>query len=252
MRKNMLIFIIDTIVKLIYALIIFRSIEECTDIVATSPLWINLLTRVKEVCFNEANPSSILCYGLGNFFESIQSKYQLGLLLTIKNEFKIKHCYVYDPKFTDAERNYLTNIGCNSINQNEEGKRNLLPNTFVYMPHCPKQLLNNLLWANWKKVILTSCIIFCNSIDQTITSTPNRILNKYAYYLQKISPYVIEKMFSGDFLYDDVFNDMALHTFPNEKLKELENTFWEDDKEPSYDNEELEFITKFECLSFKP
>lgn len=192
-----------------------------------------------------------MCYGLGNFLESVQSRYQLGLLITIKNEFKVEKCYVYDPKFTDAERMYLTEIGCDSICQNEEGKRSLLPGTFVYMPHCPKQLLNNLLWRNWEKVILTNCVILCNSIDQTITSTPDRILNKYAYYVKKISPYVLEKKFCDNFIYDDVFNDMAFHIFPDEMLKQLDDIYWDSDKEPSYDDDDVEFITKFECLSFQ-
>lgn len=184
--------------------------------------------------------------------DSIQSKYQLGLLLTLKNEFQSKTCYVYDPKFTDAERIYLDEVGCISISQNEEGKRSLSPNTFVYMPHCPKQLLNNLLWANWENVLLSSCMIFSNSIDQTVTSTPDRILIKYAYYIQKISPYVIEKNCCDDFIYDDVFNDMSIHTFPYERLKDLEDIFWERGKEPSFDeNDEVEFISKFECLSFQ-
>lgn len=228
----------------------FRSIEECTNSIATSYFYINLLTAIKEAS-NESNLSSILCYGLGNFLESIQSRYQLGLLLNIKNEFKIKNCYVYDPKFTDAERIYLAEIGCDSIHQNEEGKRRLLPGTFVYMPHCPKQLLNNILWANWENILLTKCIFFCNSIDQIITSTPDRILNKCAYYIQKISPHIIEKSVCDNFLYDDVFNDMALHVCSNEKFNELEDTFWERNYEPSYDDDELEFITKFECLSFQ-
>lgn len=172
------------------------------------------------------------------------------MFLTIKNEFQIKNCYIYDPKFTDDERIYLTEIGCDLICQNEEGKRKLLPGTFVYMPHCPKQLLNNLLWANWEMIILTKCVIFCNSIDQTVTSTSDRILNKNAYYINKISPFIIEKYFCDDFIYDDVFNDMALHILPKEELKKLEDIFWIRSKEPSYDDDELEFITKFECLSF--
>lgn len=230
--------------------LIFRSIEECTNIVANSPFWTNLLITIKNT-LNGSNLSSILCYGLGNFLDSIQSKYQLGLLITIKNEFQVKDCYVYDPKFTNDERVHLAEIGCDTICQNEEGKRILLPGTFVYMPHCPKQLLNNLLWANWEKIILTKCVIFCNSIDQTITSTSDKILNKHAYYISKISPYVIEKPFCNDFIYDDVFNDMALHILPNEKVNELDDIFWKRDEDPSYDDE-LEFITRFKCLSFQP
>ncbi|KAL5234686.1 hypothetical protein ACI65C_002096 [Semiaphis heraclei] len=225
-----------------------KSVEECTNIIATSPFWVHFSETIK-LELNGSNPSSILCYGLGNFFESIQSKYQFGLLLTIKHEFKVKNCYVYDPQFTDAERSHLTEIGCDLLCENEEGKRSLLPGTFVYMPHCPKQLLNNLLWANWNKEILTSCIIVCNSIDLTVTSTFDRILNKYAYYVKKISPYVIEKKCCDNFIYDDVFNDMALHIFPYDKLKELENSFWERSKEPFYDDDEL--ITKFKCMSFQ-
>jgi len=176
--------------------------------------------------------------------DSIQSKYQLGLLLTIKNEFQVKNCYVYDPKFTDDEHIHLVEIGCDPICQNEEGKRSLSPGTFVFMPHCPKELLNNLLWANWEKVILTKCIIFCNSIDQTVTSTSNRILNKHAYYINKLSPYVIERHFCDDFIYDDVFNNMALHTLPDKQLRKLEDIFWKRGEEPSYDDDEPEFITK--------
>lgn len=228
---------------------IFRSIEECTNIVNTSPFWLNLSATLKEV-LNGSSPSSIVCYGLGNFLESAQSRYQLGLLIAIRNEYEIKNCFIYDPKFTDAERTHLAEIGCDSICHNEEAKRNLLPGTLVYLPHCPKQLLNNLLWANWDEVILTSCVIISNSIDLTVTSAPDRILNKEAYYVQKISPYVLEKKLSDDFIYNDVFNDMALHTFPVEKLKELEDTFWVRGKEPSYDNDELEFITKLKCMSF--
>jgi len=227
-----------------------KSIEECTNIVASSPLWTKLLTTIKEV-LNGSDLSSILCYGLGNFLDSIQSRYQLGLLITIKNEFQVKNCYVYDPKFTEDERAYLAKIGCDSICENEEGKRTLLPGTFVYMPHCPKQLLNNLLWTNWEKVILTKCVIFCNSIDRTITLTSEKILNKHAFYINKISPYVTEKHFCDDFIYHDVFNDMAVHTLPDEELNKLEDIFWKRDEEPSYDNE-LEFITKFKCLSFQP
>jgi hypothetical protein len=188
---------------------------------------------------------------LGNFLENIQSKYQLSLLLAIKNELNVEKCYVYDPTFTDNERIYLAKIGCDLISHNEEGKRKLSPDTFVYMPHCPKQLLNNLLWANWDKVVLTTCIFVCNSIDQTVTSTPNRILNKDAYYIQKVSPYVNEQKFPNDFIYDDIFNDMSLHTFPYEKLNVLEDIFWKRGEEPSYDNDVLEFITKFECMSFR-
>ncbi|VVC42260.1 Sensitivity To Red Light Reduced-like, SRR1 [Cinara cedri] len=226
-----------------------KSIEECTNAVTISLFWTNLLAKLNEV-YVESNPSAILCYGLGNFLESLQSRYQLGLLLAIKNVFKIKDCHIYDPKFTDTELQILAENGFEPISQNEEGKRSLLPGTFVFLPHCPKHLLNNLLWINWEKVILTKCVIFCNCIDDTITLTPNKIVNKIAYYINKISPHVVmEKTFCNEFMYDDVFNDMALHIFPNEKLKDLENFFWERDNEPSYDTEELEFTKNFNFLT---
>lgn len=175
----------------------------------------------------------------------------MGFLLTIKNEFKVKDCHVYDPKFTDPEIQILADSGFESISKNEEGIRNLLPGTFVFMPHCPKQLLNNLLWTNWDKVILDSCVIFCNSIDEVLTITPNKIINKVAYYINKISPHVLmEKQFCNDFMYDDVFNDMALHLFPKEKLKDLERNFWKRDNVPSYDVDEGSFAEQFSRMSF--
>ncbi|XP_050544627.1 uncharacterized protein LOC126907403 isoform X2 [Daktulosphaira vitifoliae] len=190
-----------------------KSLEDCLEVIANSEFWTAFLNTLKELLKN-LNLSSILCYGLGNFMDSIQSRYQLSLLLLIKKEFNVKNCLIYDPKFTNDEQVYLSENGCKLIEHNEEGKRQLLPGTFIYMPHCPKQLLNNLLWRNWDKHLLMKSMILCNSIDQTVTSNPNRILD-------------------------------------NERLEELNNTFWETDIEPIYNNEEIEFITKFECLSFQ-
>ncbi|XP_050433864.1 SRR1-like protein [Adelges cooleyi] len=227
-----------------------KSIEDCVTTIAISDFWTNLSTSLTEI-LDGSNLSLILCYGLGNFMDSLQSRYQLALLLVIKKEFNVDNCLVYDPKFTDAEQVHLAEIGCDLISENEEGKRRLLPGTFVYMPHCPKQLLNNLLWANWNKDVLINSVVLCNSIDLTVTSTPDRILDKYAHYVLKIAPFAKEKQLSKHFVYEDIFNDMSLHYFPKDKLEESNNIYWERGREPVYDDEELEFITKFECLSFQ-
>ena len=56
----------------------------------------------------------------------------------------------------------LERLGVAQILVNEEGKRTVDKTTVFFMPHCPMQLYNNVIWANWS-LNLSNVIVVGNS-----------------------------------------------------------------------------------------
>lgn len=186
----------------------------------------------------------IVCFGLGRFGECVVSRYQLALLLHLKDLYNVK-VYVYDPIFSESERVILTKFNCEVLNHNSEGKHSIKDNesTLFYLPHCPKQLCNNLLWSNWG-LKLSCCIIICNSFTNILEAEPTRILAKSCEYILNISPYVVELAVINNFKYHDIFNDTAIHIFPSSKISLIAEDFWRFKEEPVYPDSDTEFVTK--------
>lgn len=186
----------------------------------------------------------IICYGLGHFTECNISRYQLALLLFLKERFNAT-VYAHDPVFYHSEVNILRELDVLIIDENEEGKRVICSSgtTLLYMPHCPKQLVNNFLWKNWGPG-LKNCIIFGNSFsnitDRRILSDSNLIA-----FLSKIQPYIQEFPINTNFKFLDVFNDTSVHVFPENRLSAVLPSFWtENCLEPVYPDTDLELIVQ--------
>lgn len=186
----------------------------------------------------------IICYGLGNFAECVTSRYQFALLLALKEHFSAS-VFVYDPVFNCIETEILKELDCQVITVNEEGKHKIQSDiaTLLYLPHCPKQLTNNFLWTNWGPE-LQNCIIFSNSFSNIIESQPKRFLTESAGYILNIFPYTEELEIDNCFRYKDIFNDTAIHIFPQEKLSCAPESFWNLCEEPKYSEDNTEFIVQ--------
>lgn len=185
----------------------------------------------------------IVCYGLGHFADCIISRYQLGLLLFLKQQFCPK-VFVYDPIFTPTECELLQTLNCELISENEEGKRKLVEGltTLVFLPHCPKQLTNNFLWSNWGPQI-KECILLCNSFSSILEKHPHHTLRSSLTYIIHIFQYTEELHIDNCFKYQDIFNDLSLHIFPDKNIS-AENNLWTLKDTPTYPPEDIEFITK--------
>ena len=130
--------------------------------------------------------------------------------------------------------------------------------TLVFLPHCPKQLTNNLLFANWspsglarwvalmiftsRAIILASCRLFLisNSFSNTVTRGIKCDIERNANLIATLAEAEMmeEEELLNNFKFEDVFNDLALHRFKG--LEEAQETFWEV-KLPEY-SEDAEFI----------
>lgn len=194
---------------------------------------------------DSTNSLRILCFGLGRFTNCSTSRFQLAYILLIKEHFKIKSASFSDPIFSTQEILLLQSLNCLVIAENLEGKYQVENEdvTIFYLPHCPKQLTNNILWKNWGTQ-LENIILIGNSFDSLISSTPERVLKSNADFILKINPFVREFFLENNFKYSDIFNDTSIHIFPKDKIENLEIEFWENITEPSYKKEDTEFITK--------
>lgn len=182
--------------------------------------------------------------GIGKFGECMISRYQLALLYLLKENYNV-NVKIYDPVFTKNEFDVLNDFGFEILTENHEGKYNVKHIdglTLFYLPHCPKQLTNNLLWCNWS-LKLSNCIIISNSFHKIIDTNTKRHINKNAFYLISILPYTLELAIINSFKYYEMFNDMAIHVFPLENIALLPKDFWTTQNEPVYEDDDLEFIT---------
>ncbi|XP_055511859.1 SRR1-like protein [Leucoraja erinacea] len=187
----------------------------------------------------------LVCYGIGNFSDSVASRYQLALLFLLLETLQIPQvsCLLFDPLFTEWEKSFLKDCGMVVITENEEGKRPINRPTLFYMVHCGKALYNNLLWRNWSPQQLAQTILIGNSFKGIEERSPARILQRDYTYISSILAVTEEAAFPDSNRYLDVFNDTSIHQFPREKLDAKPKEFWEGAAEPMYQQcEDLEII----------
>ena len=129
--------------------------------------------------------------------------------------------------------------------------------TLLFLPHCPKQLTNNLLYTNWSPQSLAKwvefysldfCLIFnlsrlsliSNSFSSTVERGVKSDIERNAPLLSTLveAEMVEEVVMSNTFRFEDVFNDMALHKFSG--MTKAKEGFW-DVELPEY-SEDAEFI----------
>ncbi|KAM8918491.1 SRR1-like protein isoform 2-T2 [Lycaon pictus] len=155
-----------------------------------------------------------------------------------------RHCWVYDPLFSQLEIGVLNSLGLTVLSENEEGKRSVDGEpTIFYMPHCGTALYNNLLWSNWSLDALSQMLLIGNSFQGLEERLLGRILQKNYTYIAKILKGLEELELPETSQYTDVFNDTSIHWFPVQKLQQLPTDTWAFQEEPDYqDCEDLEII----------
>lgn len=166
-------------------------------------------------------PESIVCFGIGRFSNCHIARYQLAFILNLQRDLNTGTAllHFHEPALSVNERNFLTQhfANCSVHPTNVEGKHclKLQQAALIFLPHCPKQLTNNFLWANWNTETLRACTLLCNSFRELCVSQPQRFLNVDAAYIVRLQEYATEKSLPNTFRYRDIFNDTSVHTFAN-------------------------------------
>lgn len=198
-------------------------------------------TRIFEVKKENKKVNKIICLGLGNFAQNphsvsaqIASKFQLSFLLALLKTHSVQGV-VFDPVLTKSEKEILTALGIESPEENLEGRYPVDNLTLFYLPHCPKQLTNNILWANWES--LQNLVIIGNSFNSCVLHLSKRQLESVS-YLRVASKFVKEEIIQNNFQYPDVFNNLSLHRFESNLNLNLSKS----SDPPKYPETDLEFI----------
>ena len=200
------------------------------------------LNQLEEVV-SEQSVKEIICLGIGKISEDIIAKHQLEFISIIKEKFQIDSIKFYDPVLDQNDRSILDFFNYEVLLDNREGKYTIEHPTIFYLPHCPKQITNNLLYSNWNIEGLKNLILICNSFKSIKESIPERFLRPNAHYLLEISSFTKELEILNTFKFSDIFNDFSIHSFPSANLPEKSSNFWNDHPEPNYSLEDLEFVT---------
>lgn len=248
-----------------------RKVRSVQDTFETTDFFTDFLKTWNEVITEQSEKqnttsidvTNVFCLGLGSFAQNsnltslVASRYQLAFLLSWIKILKttattpqttspdVPQTLVFDPVLSLSEKKILRELKFNTSEENLEGcylvnsvsKSNL---TVFYLPHCPKQLLNNILWTNWDR--LDRILILGNSISGIISNLLNKQLENLK-YIQSASEFCHEKTLKNNFQHRDIFNNLAWHWFhlPKNTSKKLS------EKKPTYPQEDLEFIQNNGC-----
>lgn len=121
--------------------------------------------------------TNLVCYGIGNFSNSSSLNfsaplYQMALALLLRERWAIASCSYLDPCISEVERAVLRHHNV-KILINQQGKQKFEDeSTLIFMPHCPKQLYDNVVWAHFDqldRIVLlgNSLLNYVNSLSAT-------------------------------------------------------------------------------------
>lgn len=230
---------------------ILKKIKQAREAIQTSEghssLQKNLNSIEKELKtilapHQNSKVTGIVCYGLGQLSCSRIARYQGAFLLILKDHFQV-HTEVYDPVFSAVDNEVLRDLNIKVLNRNEEGKRKVVGTTLFFLPHCGKELYNNLLWANWNVLSLLHCVIVGNSFSTIGQNVPTRILKEHYKFIHHAQDMFKELPLTSLVDYDDIFNDVNIH-IPCHKILHKSPEFWLENKEPKYEECDVEIVRK--------
>ncbi|XP_023244184.1 SRR1-like protein [Centruroides sculpturatus] len=220
---------------------VLKKVEECKAEIRSSDFYLNFYEIFKKCVVTNSgksedgkrNVQNIVCYGLGSVSTSLAARYQLALLLLMKEFTGSSNPLLYDPIFSKLDWKILTRFHCRAIRKNEEGKRKIDGRTLFFMPHCGRPLYNSILWANWSPDGLNDVILIGNSFNNFVFSLPEKTLNKFS-YLCRVKSAVTEYNVPNTFRFQDIFNNMSIHVFDLRVLRNFPKQNWKDHAEPFY------------------
>ena len=130
--------------------------------------------------------------------------------------------------FWPEEKELLTRLDLDVLDNNEQCARRLSAPTVLYMPHCENVHYDNLLRSNWHPDILPRLMLVGNSLSSIALKLPTSQLRQFA-FVERAAPHAAEraeKIEEQDLL--PPFNDTAVQWFDATKLRALPAYFWDE------------------------
>lgn len=121
----------------------------------------------------------------------------------------------------------LKALDCIIPEENLLGKHEVEEGTLSYFPHCPHELTDGFLSANWSTESFLKMVLICNSFERFTTTEPTRVVEERTPFIARIVDFTEIQEVENTYKFEDVFNDTAIHWFLKEKLPESSHEFWE-------------------------
>ncbi len=189
-------------------------------------------------CLTILHLQSVVCYGLGNFSFITNSRYQLCLLLALKERLNLSEIIVYDPVFTESEISVLRSFGFEVQAQNDQCCYEVKhKKVLFFMVHCGAAMYNNVLWSNFSFDSVSNCVILGNSFSSLLEiSALNSDVRHDSNVVEALSPFVTEVALEPNKNAEDclAFTGTCLHFFDVAKIPVAGDGFWT--KRPSKPN----------------
>ena len=218
-----------------------RKIHAASTDLKASIFFDKLCVTLQETRKCEA----IWCFGLGHIGECVTARYQLALLLLLKDVLDVPSAKVFvnDPIFFSEEVEILQKLELNVALENIECKLACRQPAFLFLPHCPRQLSNNLLFSNWSGNLLANITVLANSFNSIVARSSRKELEQSAPLVQKVveAGLVQERVVENTFRFEDIFNDSSVHVFSG--MEGMGESFWEVE-EQEYLEGDTEFIRR--------
>lgn len=204
-----------------------QLLDRRREVLLESKFYVDLLVMLKDKLV-PTKPHDIVCYGIGSIQESKNAQFQFVLAILLRDLLKIPGTmYIYDPVFTDLDKEVCKNYDMELIETNEQGKRTVDKPTLFYMPHCGKTLYSNTLSVNWSEKDLANVVVLGNRFENYTEGLLDRELKRDCPYLLPAVKVVACTPFPPEFDNNQIFNDLCVQTFPKDTLASVESDFWQ-------------------------
>jgi len=229
---------------------VYRDSIDVSKVIERIDIAVNELKNSNfftDVCINlrKLACETIWCFGIGHLGECVTARFQFAFLLLIKDVLNLssERVFICDPILYKEEMEIIQTYNFNVATENIECMLECSVPTFLFLPHCPKQLSNNLLYSNWSSSALKNLVICSNSFTNIVERNAAKVLAESASYIVSVVDHniVTELPINNSFKYNDVFNDLSLHSFHAHDA--LPPDFWKSAK-PVYDPNDTEFIRR--------
>lgn len=182
--------------------------------------------QLQDALLRGPPPSSIVCYGIGNFGRKHSTPsaplWQLACAMEMReilwrSQELSMPMYYFEPFMTSEEEAFLSQSSIQIITENERARRIAKNPTLFFMPHCPLGLYANLLFAN------SDCLENVKIMGNSLHTYADRLeQNKYTALLRHLQPMWDEIQIdlsktdasSVPGYFEQAFNDSAVISFP--------------------------------------
>ncbi|GMM38635.1 Ber1 protein [Saccharomycopsis crataegensis] len=151
-----------------------ENIDAKKSTLSFSELWKQISNNLTTILVPEDVDIQIRSLALGSMSSEISPKFQMALLLLIKEQLNVKRISLYDPEFNDLDRELMTKEYDMTVDEIDPFSKENNENVIYYLPHIPLEVLEGLIAEKHPSYMI------CNNIEKHLSRfTVNEIITKF-------------------------------------------------------------------------